>query len=423
MESTSYANLLLVVAAALVAPLLLGCVPGLRLPVAVVEILIGIVIGPSGLRLATIDSTVAVLALLGFAFLLFLAGAEIAFETLGRLIVPAILSFAISLGLAMLVGYGFQALGLISTPLFIAIALAATALGIVVSVLAGVSQTHTTFGQLVIAGASVADFGTVILLTLFFSRQESGTGVQLLLVGELALLAVVVMLAVRQAELWERLRTFFAGLDTGTAQVRIRAALLLLVGFAALAERLGLEVILGAFLAGAILTLVDREGSIGHEAFRQKLSGIGYGVFIPIFFVASGMRFSVGALLGDRASLLLVPLLLAALLLVRGLPALLYRSLLGGRRAIAAGLLQATSLPFILAAVQIGTDQHLIGQAVGAALIFAGLLSVLLFPLAAVALLPALAASDATADAVRGGAAGALTEGERRWIVSEASAP
>jgi len=150
---------------------------------------------------------------------------------------------------------------------------------------------------------------------------------------------------------------------------------------------LGLETILGAFIAGVILRLVDGDRMMTHPFFRQKLEAVGFGIFIPVFFVASGVQFDLAALLSSIETILRVPLFLVALLIVRGLPALLYRPLLGKQRSIVAGLFQATSLSFIVAASQIGLDLGLITRATGAALIAAGLLSVLLFPVIALALL------------------------------------
>jgi Kef-type K+ transport system membrane component KefB len=181
----------------------------------------------------------------------------------------------------------------------------------------------------------------------------------------------------------------FQRLQDTTAQIRIRGAFLLLVGLAAAAESLGLEVILGAFVAGAILTLVDQDREMTHPQFRLKLESAGYGIFIPIFFVASGIRFDLDALTESTSTIVLVPLFLAALLAVRGLPALLYRSTIGSRRTGVAALLQATSLPFIVAAAQIGMELGTITEATGSALIGAGILSVLLFPLAALTVLKA----------------------------------
>jgi Kef-type K+ transport system membrane component KefB len=176
-------------------------------------------------------------------------------------------------------------------------------------------------------------------------------------------------------------------LQDTTAQIRIRGAFLLLIAFVALAESFGLEVILGAFAAGAIISLVDRDEVMTHPDFRRKLEAMGFGFFIPVFFVASGVRFDLDALLADASSLLMVPLFLAALLVVRGLPALAYRSALDARRTAVAGILQATSLPFIVAATAIGAELGLIDAAESAALIGAGLLSVLVFPALGLALL------------------------------------
>jgi Kef-type K+ transport system membrane component KefB len=161
---------------------------------------------------------------------------------------------------------------------------------------------------------------------------------------------------------------------------------LLLIGFVGLAERFGLETILGAFMAGVILRLVDRDTAT-HPHFRLKLKGIGFGFLIPVFFVSSGLEFDLSALRSSASTMVLVPVFLVALLLVRGIPALLYRHVVGNRGTIAAGLLQATSLSFIVAAVQIGTSLGQITAATGAALIGAGLLSVMLFPLFALILL------------------------------------
>jgi len=153
-----------------------------------------------------------------------------------------------------------------------------------------------------------------------------------------------------------------------------------------LAERLGLETILGAFLAGALVGLVDRDSST-HPRFRAKLDAIGYGFLIPVFFVSSGVQLDLRGLLEEPTALLQVPVFLLALLLVRGLPAVLYRRSLGRTGSLAAGLLQATSLPFLVTAAQIGTETGRLPATTAAALVFAGLLSVLIFPAAALGVL------------------------------------
>jgi Kef-type K+ transport system membrane component KefB len=161
---------------------------------------------------------------------------------------------------------------------------------------------------------------------------------------------------------------------------------LLLIGFAVLAERFGLESILGAFVAGALVGALDKDAS-GHPHLRTKLEAIGYGFLVPVFFVASGLRLDLSGLMDDPGALARVPLFLLALLVVRGVPAALYAPALGRRNTVAAALLQATSLPFIVAATQIGVETGDLTPVNAAALVCAGLLSVVLFPPIALGLL------------------------------------
>ena len=326
-------------------------------------------------------------ALLGLAFVLFLAGLEIEFEKLrGQVLRITLLGFALSFAIALVVSLGLEAGGLVDTPLLVAIILCATSLGVLVPVLKDSGEISSTFGQLIIAAASIADFGAIILLTIFFSG-EGGTGSTLLLLGALFLLAATVLVVVRGAEHSMRIRADLLRLQDTTAQIRVRAALVLLVGFAALAETLGLEAILGAFIAGAIVSLADRDEVMTHPDFRRKLEAVGFGFFIPAFFVTSGVRFDLDALTASASSLLMVPIFLLALLAARGLPAIVYRGALDARHTAIAGLMQATSLPFIVAATAIGRELDLIDAAASAALIGAGLLSVVLFPLGGLLLL------------------------------------
>ena len=286
----------------------------------------------------------------------------------------------------MVVGFGLQLGGLVDAPLLVAITLSATSLGVLIPVLKDAGESGSTLGQLVIAAGSIADFGAIILLSIFFTG-EGGTGATLLLIGSLLALAAVVLIAVRGAERSLRIRADLERLQDTTAQIRVRGAMVLLVGFAAIAESLGLEAILGAFAAGAILTLLDSDQAMTHPQFRRKLEAIGFGFFIPVFFVTTGVRYDLDALLASASTVVMVPLFLVALLAVRGLPALLYRRLLDTRQAAIAGLLQSTSLPFIVAATAIGLDLGVIDAATSAALIAAGLLSVVIFPATGLALL------------------------------------
>jgi len=169
-------------------------------------------------------------------------------------------------------------------------------------------------------------------------------------------------------------------LQDTTAQIRVRAAFMLLIGFTALADTVGLETILGAFAAGALLSLIDRDEAMTHPQFRLKLEAVGFGVFIPVFFVTSGLRFDLNALFASGSTVARVPLFLLAIFLVRGLPAFVYVRLLGRSRSVIAGVLQATSLPFIVAATQIGLQLGVVSRASAAGLVAAGLLSVVVAP-------------------------------------------
>jgi Kef-type K+ transport system membrane component KefB len=395
MPLVSFTGLMLVGAIAFAAPLLLGLAPRLRLPSVVLEIVAGIVIGPSVLGWARDDMPIQILALLGLAMLLFLAGLEIDPARLkGRFLTMSLIGFAASLSLGLVFGEGLHAAGVIQSPLFLAITLCATSLGLVVPVLKDAGEVSTSLGQLTIAASSIADFASVILLSLFFSREASGTGAKLVLLGGFALLATVAGFAMSRAGRSRRVSATLLRLQDTTAEIRVRGAMLLLVGFLALAQRLGIEVILAAFIAGAVLKLVDKGGMVTHPNFRLKLEAIGYGFLIPVFFVSSGITFDLHALLASPSAILRVPVFLLALLAVRGVPALLYRRLVGGRGAAAAGLLQATSLPFIVTATQIGMAVGAISHSKGAALVAAGLLSVLIFPVTSLSLLRGRTASQ-----------------------------
>jgi Kef-type K+ transport system membrane component KefB len=395
-----FSNLLIVVAVAFAAPLALGFFPRLRLPAVVLEIVLGIVIGPSGLGWVQIDLPIQILSLIGLAFLLFLAGLEIDLQRLrGRVLRVTALGFAVSFVIGIVVGLTLQAGDFVKSPLFIAIVLVSTSLGVIVPVLKDSDNIGSDFGQLVIAAASIADFGAIILLSLFFSGEGStDTTGKLILLGIFGLVVALIGLAIAGFERWRGLSRVLVRLQDTTAQIRVRGAFVLLIGFVALAENVGLEVILGAFAAGAVLSLIDRDQRMTHPELRLKLEAAGFGIFIPVFFVTSGLRFDLDALFSSASTVARVPLFLLALLLVRGLPALLYSGLIGRRRALIAGLLQATSLPFIVAATQIGVALGVVTRASAAALIAAGLLSVIIFPATGLSLLRRGRPSEADKD-------------------------
>jgi Kef-type K+ transport system membrane component KefB len=384
----SFTSVAVVAAVALVAPLGVAF-GGLRLPAIVVEILLGIAVGPQGLGWATNDEPVAVLSLIGLAFLLLLAGLEIDFTRLrGRLLRLTAIGYAVSFGLALVVGLVLEAGGLVKSPLLVAIILSATGLGVILPILKDAGETATPFGQVIVAGASIAEVGPIVLLSLFFSGESSALGSKVVLLVGFFVFVGAVGLALLGLQRSMRVSATLLRLQDTTAEIRVRGAFLLLALFVVLASRFGLEAILGAFLAGATLKLVDRDEAMTHAFFHAKLEAIGFGVFVPFFFVSTGIKLDVTSLFHSGAALVRVPIFLAALLLVRGLPAVLYRSF--AERAgqlVAGGLLQATSLSIPVVAGQIGVDLGLIRPTNYVALVAAGLLSVIVFPLVSLTLL------------------------------------
>jgi Kef-type K+ transport system membrane component KefB len=294
----------------------------------------------------------------------------------------------VSFAIAIILGVGLKAGGFVKSPLFVAIVLVATSLGVIVPVLKDSGNISSDFGQLMIAAGSIADFGAIILLSLFFSgRHSTSTAGTLILLGAFGLVVALVGLAVAGFEHSASLSRVLRRLQDTTAQIRVRAAFLLLIAFTALAQSVGLETILGAFAAGALLSLIDRDQTMTHPQFRVKLEAVGFGVFIPVFFVTSGVRFDLNALFASASTVARVPLFLLAIYLARGIPAFVYVRLLGRQRSVIAGILQATSLPFIVAATQIGVQLGVVTRASAAALIAAGLLSVIISPALGLSLL------------------------------------
>ena len=386
MEHLSFSGLLVVTLIAVAAPMVVA-VLHLKIPAPVIEIVAGIIVGPSLLDWVRIDAPISVLALVGVAFLLFLAGLEIDLDRLrGHVLRVAVLGYFVTLALGVVIGFGAHAAGLVKDPLLLAVALSATSLGLVIPVLKDAGQGETPVGQYTIAGATVADFAAVLLLSLLFSQSKGGPGSKIIMFGAFVIVVLTIAVTLGRAGRATRFDALITRLQDTTAEIRVRMAVALLVGFVALAERVGLETILGAFVAGAVLNFVDRD-TMSHPQFRVKLDAVGYGFVIPVFFVASGIALDLKGVFSSASGIVRIPVFLVALLIVRGAPALLYRSVTGTRGAVAAGLLQATSLPFIVTATSIGVSIGAVSAVTGAALVCAGLLSVVLFPALALAVL------------------------------------
>ncbi len=223
MVEISFSNVVIVAAMAFAAPLVLGLIPKLRLPAIVLEIGFGIAIGPSGLGWVKSDLPVQVLALVGLAFLLFLARLDVELERLrGRPLQLAGLGFVLSLGLALSLGYTLDAAGQVRSPLFVGIVLSATALGLVAPILKDAGESEGEFGQIVLAAATIADFGTVILLSLLYSRNAGNVGSRLALLGSFVALVAATAFCLARAGRSKMLSGALGRLGDTTAQIRVR---------------------------------------------------------------------------------------------------------------------------------------------------------------------------------------------------------
>ena len=383
MPDVTFDNLLVVSVVAVLAPLLLGFAPRLRLPSPVLEIAAGVALGPGGLGWVHADLPVQVLAVVGLAFLLFVSGLEIDVRALrGRPLRRSVAGYAITLVLGLAIAFALRATGTIGDAALLAVTLSATSLGLVVPVLKDAGELESPIGTQILVAASVADLAAIVLLSLLFSGGSSSPGAKVVLLGGFAVLVLALAATLATAGRWARLRDLLGRLQDTTAQIRVRLVVVLVVGFVVLARRFGLESILGAFVAGVVVAVLDRDAT-SHPHLRTKLEAIGYGFLIPVFFVTSGIRLDLRGLLASPPALLLVPLFLACLLVVRGLAALPYRRDFSRDEVLAAALLQATSLPVIVTATQIGVATGRLTTVTAAALVTAGLLSVLAFPVLA----------------------------------------
>ena len=228
-------------------------------------------------------------------------------------------------------------------PLLLAIILMSTSAGLLLPILKDAGEGTTEFGQLVMTAAALAEVVPILLLSLFFSAAAKTTADQLVSLAIFLALLVLIGLALTRVRRLHGLDRLLDRLEERSGQLRVRAALTLALGCGVLAYRFGFASILGAFAAGLLVQLVEVSGREPNELFLTKLEGIGFGFLIPIFFISVGVGFNLKDLLNHPSALVEVPLFLVALLVVRGVPALLYKRVMDTRHAAAAGLLQATT--------------------------------------------------------------------------------
>ena len=387
--SLQFGGLLAIAVAAFAAPLLARLIPRRLVPPVVLEVLLGIAIGPQALDLVRPTGGVYVLYLLGFGFLLFLAGQEVEVERFrGPAFRLSLLSFAAGLVIAFPIAAGLRQIAPGADIRLLALALTASTLGVMVPILRDARVIETEFGQLAIMAGSVGEFAALVLLTVLFSAQPEPTWAQVAYVVALGAAAFAGAWGLRR--LWRSpwMRRAFLATDQSTAQLRVRGGFVVLLAFSALAHRFGVDALLGAFIGGVVLNIADSDDRPTQERYQGKLHAIGYGFLVPVFFLVTGVQFDLRALFASRSSLALMPAIVAGILVARALPALLYRAKLGTRPAFAAGFLQATTLTFPVVVAEVGQSLGLLTSATSAALVGAALLSVLLLPAAALALRP-----------------------------------
>jgi Kef-type K+ transport system membrane component KefB len=373
----SFVPLLTITVLAALAPLISGRLRALAVPVVVGEIAIGILMGESGLGVIRENSYVEFLASLGFVYLMFLSGLEVDFSNVlhthrsarsGAFGNPIVLSFAVFLGtvlLALVVSLSLGVTGAVKNPLIMALVLSTTSVGVVLPVLKDAGLTKKAFGQSLLLSALVADLSTMILITAAVTAVSGGVTPELLLILTLfvAFLGVWRMGTALRAS---RVGGAVTAPRAAAAEIHVRLALALMIFFVVLSQWIGAEIILGAFLPGAAISLISRHQS---QALEEKLSAIGFGFLIPVFFIYTGANFDLGQLTGSPRDLLLVPVLVAAAYAVKVLPSLLYARTYGWRSALAAGILLSSRLSLIIAAAAIGVQVGAVSGSVAAAVI------------------------------------------------------
>jgi Kef-type K+ transport system membrane component KefB len=374
-----------ILAAAVLAPLLAEIPLRLKVPIVVLEILLGIAIGPHALNLVPFDGFVETMFTFGMAATLFMGGLELDFADIkGRPIVLAIGGWAVSVVLSVMIVALLRLNPGVQAPWMVALAMCTTGLSVIVPAFRDGGILATPFGRNLLAAGTLGEVGPIVAMSLLLSQhytfwQESGFLLAFLLI---IAVAFAVGMGVRPPRVLEILSRHL----NKTTQLPVKVSLLMLAGLLLLGEKFGLETFSGAFAAGMILAVATR-GERGN-VLREKMETLCFGWFYPFFFVGAGIQFDVGALGHDLPTMLLVPVFAAVFLIVRGLPAFLYRGRLDPAQLLPFALSSAVpSLTIIVVITEIGVRNKSMNTNVAAAMISAAMLAVLVFPTLATALL------------------------------------
>ena len=385
-------QLTLVALAAVLAPLLVTTVRRFAIPSVVLEITFGIILGPQVLDLIQPTGLVDGLSTLGLSMLMFLAGYELKLDTIrGRPLTLASISWGMSVALAAIVGVVVHFVAGGHGEIVIPLALTTTALGTLLPVLRDAGVLRSPLGRYAMALGSIGEFGPIVLVALLLTGADTAQSVLVL-----AIFGLFVLGAARLANRpWgERIVSFIGKGLQSSSQLPIRLTLLFMLVLAAMANRLGIDVLLGAFAAGVVVRIPaakyddEEDESDASSIFGFKLEGIGFGMLVPIFFVVSGTRIDLGSLFANPTTLLAVPGFLLLMLVVRAIPTFLcYRKALGRTQRRALAVMSATGLPLIVVITTIAVDNGYISSADAAAMVAAGMLSVVILPAVSIALL------------------------------------
>ncbi len=378
MNGIDASSALVIVGVAAIAGLVTTLLPArFAIPVVVLELVLGIAIGPEALGLAEVDTTTDFLADLGLGMLFFFAGYEIDFERIrGKPLTLGALGWLLSLALAYGIGGALAAAGVVVSYLYTGSAMATTAIGTLIPILRDADQIKTRFGAHLLGAGAMGEFGPILLVTLILSTAQP-LHEALILIFFVALAVFTGVIAVRSA--W-RGWPLITRSHEASSQLAVRLAVVLIFGLVALATELGLDLLLGGFLAGLITRVALKGREV--EVFESKLNAVGYGLLIPFFFVISGMEFDIAALFDSVSGMLKLVLFLGLFLVVRGAPALLlYRGVLGTRDRFALAFFSATELPLVVAITTLAVEGGHMRSSTAAGLVGAAIVSALVFPL------------------------------------------
>lgn len=377
-------SLVLLLTIALLTPVIADLPKRVRVPAVVLELLLGIVIGPDVLGWAERDQIIDFLSQLGLAFLMFLAGFEIDFdEVKGAPLRQATKGWFVSVVLGLSLGFLFVAEGHEVAPLVVGLAFTTTALGTLLPILRDEGEMGNPYGVRILAIGAAGEFLPIVAIALVLSGDDPLTSVAMLLA--FTTIAVLAVLGSRR-QLPARIRRLLHRTMRTSGQLVVRLALVVLALLVLAARDLGLDILLGAFTAGIVFRFLAYGAHEGEERemVEAKLEAVGFGFLIPIFFIVSGMKFDLDALLDSPAAMAELPLFLACFLLVRGLPTWFFaRRDLPKRSTRSLALMASAGLPLVVVITEIGVSSDRMDPGDAASLVGAGMLSVLLFPLLA----------------------------------------